>query len=538
MKRWVKGFIFGALLTAGTLAAQSQEEGFCSIGAMREGMTEEQFQARYARLRERGNRLADEERQSRAQRGEPPLPGHVVRIAYLIPSNRQPQDIGRIQYGAKFIRDWYADQMDRYGFGPKVFLYETEEDGQTPLVHVAFSSINSSFTSVFAASEELQNLGYPIFADGQVWMEFVESHTMNESGGLGGVSYRAFGPGSGSDGGAGKVSADLVAFMRPEFLINDSTYNGLIVDGLGEYPMSFGETYNDDEGETISQITSRALGITAHELGHGFGLHHCHVNNRDWHGDIMSTRSGELGIRGWARPELYPEDNTNLWYGYCLALNVNRYFNPSNIWTENESPLAGPTNINELIGTLPGNNERHFQASDSSGLACAWLHASSEGDDQNASTIHSLDLMNQQNFQGFFSITYPNGTAISVFDTQGNRVNAQSKVILTNENLAPQTKIFISPSSSNIGDFFQFDASQCFEWDGDDINLVEIVWDLDGDGKFDTLPTTDKILSISFNSIETRLIQAKLITPQGGVSISSPVGIRVLPRVEAGILVR
>ena len=34
------------------------------------------------------------------------------------------------------MQDWYAEQMDRYGFGPKTFTLETLSDGVTPNIRV------------------------------------------------------------------------------------------------------------------------------------------------------------------------------------------------------------------------------------------------------------------------------------------------------------------------------------------------------------------------------------------------------------------
>src|SRR5689334_3571864 len=55
------------------------------------------------------------------------LPDHAVRIAYLIPSGRTPQRdaVATLRTSIKWYQDWFADQMERNGFGRKTFAVET-----------------------------------------------------------------------------------------------------------------------------------------------------------------------------------------------------------------------------------------------------------------------------------------------------------------------------------------------------------------------------------------------------------------------------
>jgi hypothetical protein len=537
-KRWA-AFLLVAVFWTALIGAQELEEiqSFCSVGALREGMTQEQFDARVAGLRERGNRLAKVERAARAQRGEAPLPDHVVRIAYLIPSNRQPQDLERIRYGVKFIQSWYADQMDRHGFGPKTFVLEMEEDGVTPKVYVVFGNDTDAQTPTdsFEVSTYLQELGLPIFADEQNWLEIVECHIINESSVALNFRYNAIQGGNGSQGGAATITADLVVFMRPEFLTDNTPYDNLLFPELGPYPMKQGLTYASGLGDTLSHLVSSALSITGHELGHAFGFYHCHINTEPWRGDIMHSSIGAVGIRGWARPDLYPMNYSILWHGHALALNVNRFFNVGQIWSDNKPPTGASAGI--IAGEVPpGNVGWPFQASDSEGLSCALLVSSFDS----SSLSKAYLLLENNNITTQFLTSNYHGRGIIIYDISGNQLKLQTGNGITGEgnHLAPEPTILASPITENIDQPFWLDASLSQSSIGLAGTTVE--WDTNGDGVFDTLPTTEKTFMISYNDSGFYLIQARLTDSDGFSALSSPIAIHVVerPNVPDGWLAR
>src|SRR5687767_11451762 len=74
-----------------------------------------------------------------------PIPGDIptpttpiVRIAYMIPSNRtaQANAVPKLQYLARTMKDWFSEQMSRYGLVGRTITYETEPDGVTPKIWV------------------------------------------------------------------------------------------------------------------------------------------------------------------------------------------------------------------------------------------------------------------------------------------------------------------------------------------------------------------------------------------------------------------
>ncbi len=65
-------------------------------------------------------------------------PAQTVRLAYLIPSDRQPQlDIdAKFDVRIKATQTFFADEMERHGYGRKTFRFETDADGDAIIHHV------------------------------------------------------------------------------------------------------------------------------------------------------------------------------------------------------------------------------------------------------------------------------------------------------------------------------------------------------------------------------------------------------------------
>ena len=111
----------------------------------------------------------------------------LVRMGYVIPSNRSQQSdaVANLQQYLPTVQNWYAEQMDRYGFGRKTFRYETLPDGVTPRVHLA----NTTQTDADIRTDIWGNTisgatsaGLPIWSSQQVWMLVSEAHLEQPNG--------------------------------------------------------------------------------------------------------------------------------------------------------------------------------------------------------------------------------------------------------------------------------------------------------------------------------------------------------------------
>jgi len=454
------------------------------------------------------------------------LPTHTVRTAYVIPSNRTMQDsaIEKLRYMVLVFQNWYREQMERNGFGPKTFLFETEADGVTPKINVVYAPKTDDYYRTdpwTRVSQACESVGLPIWSSGQVWMITYEAHVMNADGSItggfnGGASY-----GSGSDGGVGMTCACTLALVTPEDLIDDREYDGLIVPELGPYPMKYLVTSAWYDGNTISSLSSVDYGIFIHETSHGFALLSDFRNDSNFNGNMMGN--GFRGVRGWIHPNLYPDNEFRLEYGNALALNVNRYFNGSQTYTDNTKPTVSiltSGNVDPVNSLL----EIRFTASDASGVAVALLRLSGNTIGEMALQGTSVD----ETFQtAYYTPDQDNSYSITVYDTQGNTLGVSSNITPnTGFNRAPLPFIRIKPSKVMVRQSTTLDAT--ISSDPDSNYPLTVEWDLDGDEIFDTPPSDDLTHITQFDEVGTHLIRARITDALGAQTVSTPIGIRII----------
>jgi hypothetical protein len=84
----------------------------------------------------------------------------------------------------RLFQDWFAQQMDRNGFGPMTFQFETEADGITPKVHLASLPNTDSYhrddanngANTWGRVLTDAAAGIAIWSPGQVWLLVYEGH--------------------------------------------------------------------------------------------------------------------------------------------------------------------------------------------------------------------------------------------------------------------------------------------------------------------------------------------------------------------------
>ena len=337
-----------------------------------------------------------------------PLAEPSVRLVYFLPNDR-PARPDRIEAFRQLIKDtqsFFADEMERHGYGRKTFRVETDRSGE-PIVH--------RFNGRFNERHYYQRL-----TDFKVWEEFFpqvndlqhvyliaidqsyEELNEGESCGLGEVTFFPLHSDTDWSFGSGAIR------HRHE------TPGEEVLGGSAIIPAS-GFCFFDDV-----HTQNHPLRVTTHELAHTFGLNH-----------DFSDPDSAVGGRGFR----FSERDTE-W------LSVSRYFN-SNPASENT-----PGNI-QLISAptySPEGITLRFEVTDTDGLHQAQLLVPEDGSWGPWTLIGSQALEGQTQRVEFLSselTSAPERVMLQFMDDLGNVTFATFLVNIAS--VLPQPKVVSIP---------------------------------------------------------------------------------------------
>ena len=343
-----------------------------------------------------------------------PLAQPSVRLVYFLPNDR-PARPDRIEALRQLIKDtqaFFANEMQRNGYGRKTFRVETDRSGE-PIVH----RFNGRFN---------ERHYYEPLTDSKIWEEFFPQVTdiqhvyliaidlsyellnEGESCGLGGVTFFP-------------LHADTDWFFGSAAVRHrHETPREEVLGGSAIMPAS-GHCFYDTRGFL------HPLRVITHELAHAFGLDH-----------DFSDPDSAVGGRGFR----FSERDTE-W------LSVSRFFN-SNPASEN-----APGNI-QLIPTPTYSDEGivlHFQVTDADGLHQAQLLVPEDGSWGPWKLIGSQALDGHTQRVEFLSLeltSAPERVMLQFMDDLGNITWATFLVDIAS--LLPPPKVVLIPDANLAAD--------------------------------------------------------------------------------------
>jgi hypothetical protein len=464
---------------------------------------------------------------------------YTVKVIYMVPSNRsiQPGAEQALQSYIVRMQGWFREEMARLGYRPKSFVYERKSSILIPKIN--FVHVDQPDTAFQGSYQErwdkilnaIAAAGFPLWNRGELALIVAESQIQNPDGSFrfntddsfffGGKTF--FGSPEFGFSGIGVVTGETLARFPKELLTDNRRYEGLIISGIGPYPLVSGVSFPAFEETTLSSISSSAQGGALHELGHGLGLWHDFRNDTNFNGNLMGN--GFRGIRGAFYPIIYPSDDMRLTNGSALQLNYNRFFNNKRKFTENTPPQVDIQTQNKAL-IINGQCGLEFSASDTgSHLAGALLI-------KNGNIVAETPLSGNRVTTTLTTYDYRPGELnqwfVEVFDTQGNRgFSSETRLSCpAGVNRAPHPYVTVSKRHPRIDEEIILGVGSSLDPDGDSFRMT-VEWDLDGDGKFDTLPSTQKTFTQTYKKEGVYQIIARLTDEQGGSSVSTPIGIRV-----------
>jgi hypothetical protein len=220
-----------------------------------------------------------------------------VSVIYIVPSDREPWHEARL-HATECLEDlqwFFADEMNRLGFGPKTFGIARDESGL-----VLFHEINSVLSAKeFHAAyvKNCRNAAHAVRDQNQVIMYFFEAYFLGDA--TTDTDAGARGKQRGR-GGEAFLSSLHLKLARRDWLGRNDGYEGKVFEWIDPAPLEPGSLSWNCRGAALGDVSGAGFGVIAHEFAHCFEPPRQERFKCSRSGPLMGV--GCRGMRGFFRP--------------------------------------------------------------------------------------------------------------------------------------------------------------------------------------------------------------------------------------------
>jgi hypothetical protein len=256
-----------------------------------------------------------------------------VSVIYIVPSGREPWREAQLR-ATECLEDlqwFFADEMNRLGYGPKTFDIARDESGL-----VLFHEINSGlpaneFHDAYVMN--CKNTAHVLRDRNQVIVYFFEAYFLGNAttntiaGSRGGENRRG-------RGGEAFLSSLHLKLARRDWLGRDDGYEGEVFEWIDPSPLEPGSLSWNCRGPSLGDVSGAGFGVIAHELAHCFGPPPQEPPRCSRCGPLMGA--GCRGMRGFFRPNA-TTDRCLLRPGDAAVFDMNPFFGRRELEPRSES---------------------------------------------------------------------------------------------------------------------------------------------------------------------------------------------------------
>lgn len=224
-----------------------------------------------------------------------------VRVIYIVPSDRNPWlEAQQCATGCLEDLQWFfADEMDRLGYGPKTFEIGRDASGLVVFYQIDSELTTDQFIVTYwnncksaATNHALRDLDW-------VTVYFFEAYLLKNGSTKTQAGSKGWPRGR---GGEAFLSSLHLKMAKRDWLSRDDGYAGEIFDWISPTPLESGALSWNGRGPTLGDVSGSGYGMIAHELAHCFGPAPEEKQARCRCGPLMGP--GCRGMRGYFRPNL------------------------------------------------------------------------------------------------------------------------------------------------------------------------------------------------------------------------------------------